>query len=274
MKYMEFIQEKILTIDVGISREYVLIQFSDVHVSTYSQFDDNESKNKAISQEKIWLKQRLDFAHKFKERYDSEILLSSTECLSRLTEYANSNYPDLVLLTGDIIDYYSHANYAYLSKSITSLQYPYMFSCGNHEYPSDKFHDLCQGNCNFHYLDYNEFIVVSINNSTRMIDVSQLNGFKELLSLKKPIILAMHIPIVTTYNLEQFEKLDSYYSINYKDSDEITGSFIDLVCASAEVKAVLCGHTHGFIASLIAPNKPQYCCSSGLIGSVNKIIIK
>jgi predicted MPP superfamily phosphohydrolase len=49
---------------------------------------------------------------------------------------------------------------------------------------------------------------------------------------------------------------------------------MDLVAESEKVKAVLCGHTHGAIFSFIAPGKPQYCCSSGLIGSVNKIIIK
>jgi hypothetical protein len=177
-------------------------------------------------------------------------------------------------LTGDIIDYYSRANYAYLIKSVNSLDDPYLFCCGNHEYPSALFQDLCQGNTDLNYVDFGEFMVVSINNPTRTITISQLRAFEKLLDLKKPIILAMHIPIMTKYNLAEFMKLDSYYSMKYNDCDEITRSFIDMVCSSSEVKAVLCGHTHGSISSLIAPDKPQYCCSSGLIGSVNKIIIK
>ncbi|MFA5290065.1 MAG: metallophosphoesterase [Candidatus Izemoplasmatales bacterium] len=271
---MSFIQEKLLNIDLGLSKEHRLIQFSDVHVATYEQHDDHQSITKAINQEKLWLKQRLDFAHKFKENYDSELLLPSTECLAQLIEYANNNQPDLVLLTGDIIDYYSRANYAYLAKSIKRLNNPYLFLCGNHEYPSELFQDLCQGNCDLNYVEFDEFLVVSIHNSTRTIQPSQLSAFRQLLDYKKPIILTMHVPMMTEYNRDQFMKLDSYYSMNDRDCDEVTSNFIHLVCSSDEVKAVLCGHTHGSITSLIAPNKPQYCCSSGLIGSVNKIIIK
>ncbi|MFH0993311.1 MAG: hypothetical protein V1761_03060, partial [bacterium] len=81
-------------------------------------------------------------------------------------------------------------------------------------------------------------------------------------------------PIMTKYNEAEFIKLDSYYSMKSTDSDESTSRLIDLIGSRDEVKAIFCGHTHGAIASCIAPNKPQYCCSSGLIGSVNKIIIE
>jgi len=272
---MSFIQENILRIDLGLSREYIIIQFSDVHAVSYDKkLDDSEAIDKAINQERLWMKQRTDFAKKFIEVYDIESMLSSTECLNHLIEYANKNHPDLVTLTGDIIDYYSLTNYNYLEKSIRKLVSPYLFSCGNHEYPSELFQDICQGNCDFHYADLGEFLVVSINNSTRKIKPSQLKSLEKLLTYKKPLILTMHIPIMTEYNIADFLKLDSYYSMQYNDCDEVTHNFINLVSSSDEVKAILCGHTHGSITSLIAPNKTQYCCSSGLIGHVNKIIIK
>ncbi|MDD5293619.1 MAG: metallophosphoesterase [Candidatus Izemoplasmatales bacterium] len=271
---MSFIQEKLLHIDLGLEKRYVLIQFSDVHVVTYGDLDDKESIMKAKNQETIWLRQRLDFAHKFNEPYDSESLFSSTECLSRLIDYANHNHPDLVLLTGDIIDYYSQANYAFLTQSVKSLNSPYMFLCGNHEYPSMQFLDLCGGNCDINHIEFDEFMVVSVNNSTRKIQPSQLSDFRKLLDYKKPIILTMHVPMMTDYNCDTFMKLEAYYSMTDLDCDQVTRDFIQSVCSSDIVKAVLCGHTHGSITSLIAPNKPQYCCSSGLIGSVNKIIIQ
>lgn len=272
---MSFIQENTLFIDLGISREYTIIQFSDVHAVTYQKETDNsEAIDQAIFQEKVWMKQRIDFAKKFKEKFEPESMLSSTECLDRLIDYSNKNHPDLVLLTGDIIDYYSLSNCDYLKRSIGRLESPYLFSCGNHESPSNRFQDICKGNCDFSCVDFGEFFVVSINNSNRKIKPSQIESFEILLKCKKPIILAMHIPMMTEYNLLEFMQLDSYYSMKYNDCDEISSQFIHLVSSCDEVKAVLCGHTHGSIVSLIAPNKPQYNCSSGLIGHVNKIIIK
>jgi UDP-2,3-diacylglucosamine pyrophosphatase LpxH len=62
--------------------------------------------------------------------------------------------------------------------------------------------------------------------------------------------------------------------MKYDEDDTVTNKFIDLVSTTQEIKAILCGHIHGSILTMIAPDKPQYCCSSGLIGQVNKIIIR
>jgi 3',5'-cyclic AMP phosphodiesterase CpdA len=271
---MGFIQERILNIALGVSKEYHLFQFSDVHVVTYRPTDSAESIEKAINQEKTWMTQRLDFARKFHEPFDSEHLLPSTECLGNLIDYANQNNPDLVLLTGDIVDYYSEANHDFLKQSLMKIKSPYLFSIGNHESPSIRFEDLCQGKSDFAAFDLGEFFVVSIDDSKRRISAFQREAFARLLTLNKPIIIACHVPMVTRHNEAVFPKFDSYFTMSYQDCDEITGDFIDLVCSSDQVKAVLCGHIHGAMASFIAPDKPQYCCSSGLIGSVNKIIIR
>ncbi|MFA7560650.1 MAG: metallophosphoesterase [Candidatus Izemoplasmatales bacterium] len=272
---MGFIQETKIQINLGVSKEYTLIQFSDVHAVTYDKIsDESELIIKAINQEKLWMQQRLDFAEKFQENYDSNKLFSSIECLNQLIDYANKQNPDLVILTGDIIDYYSPTNFAYLKKTINRIKSSYLFSCGNHEYPSRYFFDMCQGNCDINYIDFKEFMVISIDDSIGKIKPNQLNAFKMLLRRKIPIILAMHIPIMTEYNREKLIKLDSYYSIKYNDCDDTTLQFIRLVSTRDEIKAILCGHTHGSITSMVAPNKPQYCCSSGLIGFINRITIK
>ncbi len=272
---MSFIQEHIISIDLGLSKTYHFIQINDVHVVTYSQdIDDYMAIEKALNQEKVWMKQRLDFAHKFKESFDPKYMLPSTECLNQLIDYSNQNNPDLVLLSGDLVDYYSLSNLDYLEKSLKKLRKPYIFSCGNHESPSELFVNICQGNCDFGYVDLNEFIVVSMDNSKRQIKPSQFEALKKIHDLNKPIILMMHIPIMTRHNEDFFSKLDDYYSMKYNASDETTTNFIHYISSSSQIKAMFCGHIHGAITSFIAPSTPQYCCSSGLIGHVNKIIIK
>ena len=272
---MSFIQENIMRLNLGLSKEYTLIQFNDVHAVTYDkELDDPETIDRAINREKSWMKQRVDFANKFNEPYNPEFMLTSIDCLNQLIEYANETLPDLVVMTGDLIDFYSRSNHDLLAKAIGKLVSPYLFSCGNHESPSEYFQDICQGNCDFQYVDLIEFLVVSVNNSTRRINQFQLESLQALLAMKRPIILVMHVPIMTEYNLDEFKRLDSYYTMKYDDCHETTQNYIEQVSSVDEVKAILCGHTHGTINSYISPNKPQFCCSSGLIGFVNKYIIK
>lgn len=271
---MGFIHEKLISINLGIAKPYTLMQLTDVHVVNYDEKDDNQSIKKAIQQEHIWMKQRLDFAHKFNEDFDLDSLFPSTKCLMNLIEYTNDQHPDLVLLTGDFVDYYSPSNYKFVKNALKMLHSPYIFSCGNHEQPASLFNDFCQGHCEFNVVEFDEFLVVSIDNSTRKINDLQLNMFNNILNLNKPVILAMHIPIMTDYNFLEFKTLEAYYTMSYQDSDEVTRSFIDILCTSKHVKAIFCGHVHGTIKSLVSKHIPQYCCSSGLIGSIHKIIIK
>ncbi|MGD9909900.1 MAG: metallophosphoesterase [Candidatus Izemoplasmatales bacterium] len=271
---MSFIQENIIEINLHLTKTYTLIQISDVHLVTYRLWDSDEAIQQAQNQESIWMKQRVDFATKFNENFDPSFLFPSNECLDQLIDFSNELHPDLVLLTGDIVDYFSEANYAYLSKALNNLQSPFLYSLGNHESPSYQFQELCQGKTDFNYIDLNDFFIVSIDNSLGKISQQQLESLKNLIETNKPILLAMHIPIMTELNETDLSKLDSYYSIKYSHCDETTSQFINLITNASEIKAILCGHTHGSILSYIAPNKPEYCCSSGLIGKVNKIIIK
>lgn len=269
---MGFIQEKIIHLRIGVSRAYELLQFSDVHVATFQASDSEEAKEKAVRQEALWRKQRVDFARKFGETYDSERLLSSTECLERLIDHANDRRPDAVLLTGDLIDYPSEANQAFLERSLRRIASPYLFSCGNHDSDSPLFPEPRKRD--FDSLDFGDFFLVSLDDSKRTFSRFQGEALEKLLTFRKPILLSMHVPLVTECNEAKFASLDSYYTVKYTDCDETTGRFLRLVQTSDEVKALFCGHTHGAIVSSIAPNKPQFCCSSGLIGSVNRILIE
>lgn len=269
-----FIQERNIELNIGLKRNYKLIHFSDVHVITYDEDDSIEAKEKAINQEKAWIKVRQDFAIHFHESYSEEQLIPSTNCLDNLIEYANNAKPDGVLLTGDIIDYYSKANYAYLKKSLSKLNSPYLFSCGNHETPSSLYNDICKGNGEVSYHDFEEFIIVSLDDSKKKIKQSQLDALESIIKLNKPIILSMHIPVMSKYNELEMKQYDSYYIIDHNNTDEVTSKFIKLIISEPLIKAIFCGHTHGASVSYFAPNKPQHCASSGLIGFVNNIVIK
>ena len=123
-------------------------------------------------------------------------------------------------------------------------------------------------------MDFNEFKIVSLDNSLKRVSEETLRLLKEELKENKPIIIAMHIPISTSFNKEDMMKFDPYFVIYENDTDNLTKEFIDLLVSNENIKAILCGHIHGHSETYFAKGKIECCASSGLIGLVNVITIK
>ena len=121
-------------------------------------------------------------------------------------------------------------------------------------------------------LGADDYVTKPFSPSVLMARINKL--VKKELEEDKPIIIVMHIPISTKYNENEMKKFDPYFVIYENDTDETTKEFINILVSNDNIKAILCGHTHGHLESYFAPNKLQCCASSGLIGLVNKIIIK
>jgi len=271
---MGFIQENNIEINIGLKREYKLIHFSDVHMVTYKETDSKEVIDEAIRCENVWLKQKKDFADGHHEHYDESHFIPSTKCLSNIIDYINQEKPIGVVLTGDIIDYYSESNYEELCIQCGNLNYPFVFACGNHETPTNRYLDLTYNEDGFMVLEFDEFKIVSLDNSTKKVTKETLDNLKDELADNKPIIMAMHIPVCTSYNKEIISRYDPYFLIDENNEDITTKEFVYILKNNKNIKAILCGHVHGYCESTYAPNKKQYCASSGLIGKVNKIIVK
>jgi len=271
---MSFIQENKIELNFSLKNEYKLIQISDVHAMTYTSLDSKEEKEEAIKAEDLWYRQRTWFADKANEHYSESHMIPSKECLSKLIDYINSEKPVAAILSGDIIDYYSKTNYELLVSECNRISVPFVFSNGNHEIPASNYTEITNNPLGFKVLDFIEFKIVSLDNSTKSISKDTLDLVKKELEENKPIIIAMHIPISTKYNSDEMKKYDPYFIIDENNTDSITKEFIDLLVKCNNVKAILCGHTHGHSETYFAPNKLEICASSGLIGFVNKIIIK
>lgn len=265
-----FLRINEIEINLGLKKQYKVIHFSDTHLCLFDEIDTKEEKEYALKMEEAWYKVRVDFANHFKEEYDRN-LLSSKECFDKLIAYSDQENPNCLLLSGDIIDYYSRTNYKYLEEKLNCLSYKYLFCCGNHETPLELFDTICKDE--IEYKEDEEIILVSLDNSKKKFTNKQITILKELIDKNKPIIISMHIPIITKYNCESMDIFDDYFAIRYNDADNSTKQFIDLLVYSNNVKAVFCGHTHGMNVTNFGLNKPQYIASSGLIGYVNKITI-
>ena len=271
---MSFIQENKIELNLSLKNEYKLIHISDVHAVTYKDRDSKEEIDEALKAEDIWYRQRTWFADRAKEHHDESHMIPSKECLTNLINYINDEKPTAAVLSGDIIDYYTKSNYELLVESCNNIKVPYVFCNGNHEPDIDKYKGITNSFIGFSTLDFSEFKIVSLDNSSKRVSKETLDLVKKEMEDNKPIIIVMHIPISTKCNENEMKKFNPYFVIYENDTDETTKEFIDILVNNSNIKAILCGHTHGHLESYFAPNKMQCCASSGLIGLVNKIIIK
>lgn len=271
---MSFIQENNIVINIGLKKEYKLIHISDVHINYYKSTDTKEQIEESKRCEKVWDKQKYDFANGHNEHYDDSHKISSTQCLDNLIDYINKAKPNCAILTGDIIDYYSVSNYEYLTQKCMEISVPFLFACGNHETPVNRYKNITKNEEGFMVYNFQEFKIISLDNSTKYVTNKTLELFKKELKDNLPIIVCMHVPLITEYNKDKMIRYGEYFSIDRNNTDETTKEFVDILINNDLVKALLCGHVHGYNESMFTLSKKQYCASSGLIGKVNNITVK
>ena len=253
---MSFINKNDIVIDLKIKKEYTLLHISDSHVIIAND-------HHAINNEEAWYKVKKDFAIHFNEPINSAHMIPSKDCFDKVMEYALNVCPNALILTGDIIDYYNEKNLNYVKNKLNDSKLKYLYSCGNHEEIIDIIKE-------FDVIEFNEFKIISINNSQKKINKNTLERLRK--ELNKPTILAMHIPLLSKHNKEEMKKYDEYFTMKYTDVEN--NDFFNLIEENSHIKAILCGHVHGKGESFVTPNIKQYCASSSLIGQVNLIKVK
>lgn len=119
-------------------------------------------------------------------------------------------------------------------------------------------------------LDLGDMVILGFDNSVPISTEQQLAIFCQVLEEEKPILIAMHIPIMTVGNRERLQECGEYFQLNYEGCPKGNLKFIDMIRENAhQIIAVTCGHLHGLNVTEICPGVMQYVSSRGLIGSLS-----
>lgn len=195
----ELIQEQIDTCRIvipGISRDYRLLFLTDTHITIPSESDTPQEH---------------DYTTERYNHFTGESGYAAAELFSYMTDYALEEDCDGLLLGGDIIDCPTAANLEYLDTALSSLQLPYIYTPGNHdwtfpwEYMTEKgssaylsaLSPYMGGNTAIHTLEYDDFIIVAVDNSSNQIHPDALAEYQNILSQGKPVIVMLHVPFYT-----------------------------------------------------------------------------
>lgn len=217
--------------------------------------------------------------------------VKSSEQFSQWITYANHNKVDAVLMNGDMIDYYSDANEAYLCETIQGLEMPYLFTLGNHELYSpweeeitadaDIYGLFKEKNPAFQMVEYDEFLICSIDNNEYQVNPEALEGMKQAIKIGKPIILLAHVPFYTEHisDLKQ-ASINSWgqpliIGEGARDTTAVTREFMEMAFSEeSPVVAVLAGDNHFYFKGQLTEKVTQVVVDPSFAGNGTIIKVK
>ena len=280
----KIVQVKKTVLDVGLKKEYIFLQISDMHLSCVDEDStelDRAEHDHFMSQ---WTNLKREFAAKAgefcDERYDVEPYL----IFEKIARHAVDIKADALLLSGDILDRITETNIKYITSFFKGYELPVVYCPGNHAWISEDGTRMNQydrikpfiKNPECDSFDFGEFDIVTIDNGTKNITDRQIEFLKEKLSGNKKIVLIVHAPLYLGESGETLKNNLSPYCLAGVEGDcQNALEFNSIVKANDEkIIAVLAGHIHAFHEGNITDNLKQYTTSSGLIGACREITIK
>ena len=253
----------------GLDRVYRFWQFSDMHVSFAFPTDSKAEIARVIERNKFWTQD------------DGQNCLYM---LDRLIEEANAQSLDGVMICGDLIDYYSKSNFRYVKEKLSALRTKFFYAVGNHEGYNDgpqistrrfyrDYDMLTKGKTDTRIIDYGKFLVLVVDDGDLKMRRKQIELFEKANSYQKPIILVLHIPLLTE-GLEPscMEKWGTKFMLGTHDDTVLTKEFCQKVKgADSNVVAICAGHIHYTNVSEFREGNLQFCNTPALTGFVREI---
>lgn len=252
----------------------VIYHFSDSHLTEWDLLSDADEKAQAEKMTAAWDGVRAGFCELSGEGYGELQRQSAVEHLGNLLSEAENG--DALVIAGDTLDYINGANLRILNDALTAFGKPYIAVCGNHENKDE----IPEGNAvsamknEIQYLDLGDMVIIGLDDSKREISESQIAFLKARITDDKPILLLMHVPIMTDGNREKLLKSGEYFQLNYNGCPSRNLEFIKLIEDNSDsFVAVLAGHLHYPNVSEIAGGLTQYVTGQGVTGNIHRYII-
>ena len=270
------------TLRIGLEAPLKILHITDSHIALCDERDNARkmelAKDRGNAIQEAYLKEQLAYGH---------------------------SHCDLIVHTGDLIDFTSQANFD-LARRILKDENMF-FSVGNHEfsqYVGEAYEDYAYKMNSFHEMKpglgvplfFNSRIVgginfVSMDDSYHQFEPWQLTRLKKEIAKGIPIILCLHAPLfdpaLYEYHIKKNGPAKSSYLVgcdeDHLPEDEwraieirprgVTVEMVDFIKSQPMIRAVLAGHVHFSFVSEIAPGKPQYVTAGGYSGYARELTV-
>lgn len=256
----------------GVKGEHLFLHITDTHVSTVDDESTAEERELTDKQEALWAvfkenfaRGKVPFAKGNDEPYGDPQRISTIAAFEKQLALAEELKPEALLFSGDNLDHMHSAGVRYLKRRLAAYGGKFLCVPGNHEDP------VCDGvwGKGVRTLEFDGFRIVAVDDSQRTVSGEDLEALRKLCGEGIPMIVLCHVPVSTAYCREEMHKLMEYFYIDSESEEANAREFVSLLEKNDAVKAVLCGHVHGYHAVELAPGKLQIVGSQGMAGAVH-----
>lgn len=253
----------------SVKGHHIIMHISDSHLCLYDNLSPEDEKRHSIKRESDWNNFKHGFANAFGDTITADNDVSTLESFDRLIEYAKETKPELLVISGDTLEYMHGAGERHLREKLKEYGRPFICTPGNHE--TKVLSEIWSEHPSVYRGD--GFTFVGIDNREKTVSEKSLDILTDLTGEGIPLFTVFHIPVVTDNNRDAMKRFDPYYLMDEKTDDINASRFVSLLKSSDTIKAVFCGHVHGYHRSEIALGKMQICSSSSMIGNIHIIDI-
>ena len=265
-------QNNVLTIP-GVRLTHVLMHITDTHVNVWDEEATEEERATAEKQDKMWVTYKPRFANANGEPYGEAQDIPSKAAFEKQLALAEELKPEVLLLSGDNLELSHPAGERYLTKMLGAYSGKYMIVPGNHE--DQTFGGLWSPGVKV--MDFDGFRIAAVDDSRKTVSPADLDTLRALCDEGTPIIILCHVPLSTpnckTLCKEKMTGMNDYFYLDSATEDECGRAFVELCMNSNAIKAVICGHVHGYYKMELVPGKPQIIGSQGMAGAVDLITV-
>ncbi len=250
----------------GYKDSLKIIQITDAHISIADEKEADMMK----------YGERMHKAYMYpRKHYALDTSETTFGYFDDILQNAKKDKVELLLLTGDIVNFPSAVSVKYVYDRLSATEIPWLYISGNHDWhyeglpgTPDSLRDawtkksllpLYQGlNPLFYSTVIKGINFVGIDNSTGQVNDSQLRFLQDQLKKPEPIVMLSHIP----------------YNLNNKASQQGMKTFIDVISANSDkIIAIFTGHNHRF-SFYFTGNLCQYSTLAAFQGAAYSVNIR
>lgn len=265
----------------GMSEEYTFAWVSDLHMITdLAPAEDVMPGNE----------ETIQFRYEFFSTPDG---MRSVELWPEVVNFLNYGDFDGVILGGDMLDYCSNSNLKMFMQEFEKLnpEVPVLYIRADHDYgywyggevlketDTHALHKtIDKDDINDKYWEFDDFIIIGVNNSTKDMPQEQLDLILSLYEKNKKIIMVTHVPYASMVD-ESLEALSMevrqkvyYWGGGDYVPNAVTKAYLDKVYAEdTNVCQVLAGHLHAQWDGMLTQQVPQHIFTPGYMGTIGII---
>ena len=269
-------------VQIGLEKPVKLLHVTDTHLGLVDEHDDARK-------------------HALAERFSTP---DRARDLEEQLAYAKASC-DLLVHTGDLMDFVSHANVAAARKFVADEHV--FFIAGNHDYSQyvgEAWEDQAYRMNSYMQMGYGLGVpmffnartvggvnIVGIDNSYYLFQDWQLWRLKREVEKGLPIVLAFHDPLFEESLFQHHRQIssepctylvgcDEAHLLCYNEfravqqrPDEPTLHMIEYIKNEPLIKVLLTGHLHFSYESEIAPGVPQFVTGGGYDGVAREVTL-